>query len=165
MIAGSAGPSGVRPRVWRAADLADYDGPLLLDTHIWVWHLEGDVSRTAPRATALIERSGGASRLLVSDISYWEVAVKAAKGKLTLAIDVVVWLQRAEGAPGMHFLPLDRATLLQSTRLPGAVHNDPADRMLIAAAQINGLPLVTADRSIIDYAAAHRGTPVVDARP
>jgi hypothetical protein len=36
--------------------------------------------------------------------------------------------------------------------------------MLLAAAQINGLPLVTADRSIVEYATAHPGTPVVDAR-
>jgi PIN domain nuclease of toxin-antitoxin system len=44
------------------------------------------------------------------------------------------------------------------------VHNDPADRMLIAAAQLNNVPLVTADRLIVEYASNHPGTPVVDAR-
>jgi len=55
--------------------------------------------------------------------------------------------------------------LLLSTRLLGIAHNDPADRMLIASAQINNIPLVTADRLIIEYARADPGTPVVDVRP
>lgn len=114
--------------------------------------------------TSLIERSGKASRLLVSDISYWEVAVKAAKGKLTLSVDASVWLSRASAAPGIRFLPIDRDVLLLSTRLAGAVHSDPANRMLIATAQLNNVPLVTADKLLIEYARAIPGTPVVDAR-
>jgi PIN domain nuclease of toxin-antitoxin system len=116
------------------------------------------------RATQLIDRSGTASQLLVSDISYWEVAVKSAKGKLTLSVDVGVWLARASAAPGIRFLPLDRDVLLLSTRLAGAAHNDPADRILLAIAQLNNIPLVTADKLLIDYAKSHAGTPVVDAR-
>lgn len=153
------------PRVWRPAELAGYDGALLLDTHIWVWHLEGDVAQMTSDVVPLLNRSGAAGRLRVSDISYWEVAVKAAKGKLRFSVDTAIWLHRAEKAPGVRFLPLDREVLLLSTRLPGAVHNDPVDRMLIAAAQLNNVPLVTADRLIIAYAAAQLGTPIVDARP
>ena len=152
-------------RVWRPDDLSRYDGPLLLDTHVWIWHVEGDDTRTAHGTRALLDRCGERSRLLVSDISYWEVAVKAAKNKIVFSIDTLVWLQRAERAPGIRFLQLDRSILLQSTRLPGAVDNDPADRILLASAQINNVPLVTADRLIVEYAEAHPGTPVVDARP
>jgi PIN domain nuclease of toxin-antitoxin system len=151
--------------VWRPGDLAAYDGPLLLDTHVWIWHLEGDDTHFAPATRALLDRSSAHGRLLVCDISWWEVAVKAAKGKLTLTVDVAVWLQRAEQAPGLRFRPLTRPVLLQSTRLPGTAHNDPADRMLMAMAQLDGVPLVTNDRLIIEYAVAHPGTPVVDARP
>ncbi|CAN5879331.1 hypothetical protein BH23GEM9_BH23GEM9_08770 [soil metagenome] len=113
----------------------------------------------------LLDRSGARSNLFVSDISYWEVAVKCARGKLTLSVDVAVWLQQTERAPGIRFRALDRPILMLSTRLAGAVHNDPADRMLIASAQLANLPLVTADRLIIEYAERHAGTPVVDARP
>ena len=151
-------------RSWLPGQMSNYDGPLLLDTHIWIWYVNGDDSRWPGGVTSLLERSGNAASLLVSDISYWEVAVKAAKGKLSLSVDVDVWLQRAERAPGIQPLPLDRQILLQSVRLPGTTHNDPADRMLIAAAQINNVPLVTADRRIVEYAARHPGTPVVDAR-
>lgn len=152
-------------RIWRPADLPAYDGPLLLDTHIWVWHIEGDAAKMAVDAVPLMNRSGAHSRLRVSDISYWEVAVKSAKGKLNFSVDVAVWLGRAEKAPGIRFLPLDRDVLLLSTRLAGTVHNDPADRMLIAIAQLHSIPLVTADRLVIEYATLHPGTPVVDARP
>ena len=55
--------------------------------------------------------------------------------------------------------------MIASTMLPGEMHNDPADRMLLAAAKLNNLPLVTADASIVEYAKANPGTPVVDARP
>lgn len=164
MSARSGGGTGVSAQVWRPGDLSTYAGPLLLDTHIWIWHVEGDATQVAPGTTALLDRSGSDSRLLVSDISYWEVAVKAAKGKLVFSIDAAVWLQRAERAPGIRFLSLDRAILLLSTRLSETVHNDPADRMLIASAQLNSVPLVTADRLIIEYAKVHPGTPVVDVR-
>jgi PIN domain nuclease of toxin-antitoxin system len=154
----------LKPKVWRPADLPDYAGPLLLDTHIWLWLLEGSLSQTASDLLPLLDRSGARSNLFVSDISYWEVAVKAAKGKLTLSIDVAIWLQQAEQAPGIRFRALDRPVLLLSTRLPGSSHNDPADRMLIASAQLSNLPLVTADRLIIEYAEANPGVPVVDGR-
>ena len=113
---------------------------------------------------ALLDRSGGGSRLLVSDISHWEVAVKVARGKLSLSIDVAAWLQRAETAPSVRFLPLNQTVLFESTRVPGTAHTDPADRMLIATAQSNNVPLVTADKAFIKYAKTHPGVPVVDAR-
>ncbi|HEX2168409.1 MAG TPA: type II toxin-antitoxin system VapC family toxin [Longimicrobiales bacterium] len=150
--------------VWSSADLSSYAGPLLLDTHIWVWHLEGDTNHMTPELIALLGRCNSAGQLHVSDISYWEVAVKTAKAKLVLSIDAGIWLKRAAQAPGIRLLPLHRDILLLSTRLAGTVHNDRADRMLIAAAVLNNLPLVTADRLIVEYALEHPGTPVVDAR-
>lgn len=165
----SAGPKGqptaLPTRIRTPADLETYDAPLLLDTHVWIWYLEGDASNFAPETQALLERSGKHARLFVCDISYWEVAVKAAKGKLTFAVDVAVWLQRAEQAPGIRFRPLTRPVLLESTRLGGTPHNDPADRMLMAMARLDGVPLVTADRLIIEYAQSHGGTPIIDVRP
>ncbi len=76
----------------------------------------------------------------------------------------MVWLERAAAAPGVTYLPVERAALIQSTRLPGAPPSDPADRILIATAQLNGASLVTADVKIIDYANRVRGVSVHDAR-
>ena len=151
-------------RLFTPRDLENSKSALLLDTHIWIWFLEGDTSRIHPAAVQLLERCGGEGNLVVSDISFWEVATKAAKGKLTLSVDATIWLDRARLAPGVRCLPLDRETLILSTRLAGTAHNDPADRMLLAIAQLNNVPLVTTDALIIDYARSHAGTPVVDVR-
>lgn len=156
------GRARLKAGVWTANDLRDYDGPLLLDTHVWIWYMDGDSSRLSSETADLLNRSGAKRQLHVSDISYWEVAVKAAKKKLTFSVDVGVWLQQAETAPGIQFLPLTRPVLLQSTRLAGSVHNDPVDRMLIAIAQLHAVPLVTADGNIVDYAKFNGATPVVD---
>ena len=153
-----------RQTVWVPSELTGYDGPLLLDTHVWIWHLEGDDSLTARGTTALLDRCGAVSGLRVCDISAWEIAVKSRKGKLHFSVDTLLWLRRAERAPGTRNLPLDREILLASAMLSGEVHSDPADRMLIAAAKLNNLPLVTADATIVDYAKQNPGTPVVDVR-
>lgn len=151
--------------VWKPSTRLTFSGSALLDTHVWVWLLEGDLNRLAPATVALLQRCAAGAGLVVCDISCWELAVKVGKGKLTLSLDVALWLRRAERAPGISFLPLDRDILLLSTQLPGELHGDPADRMLIAAAQLHALPLVTMDERIIEYAKVQRGIPVCDARP
>lgn len=158
-------PAGRNRRggLWTPATRPGYDGPLLLDTHMWVSMLQGDTSRMSPRTVPLIERASASRQLYVSDISFWEVAVTTAKGKLALALEPAIWLRQAENAPGISYLPLDRTALILSTRLEGEIHADPADRILIASAQLHGMSLVTVDRLIIDYARARRGVPVCDA--
>ncbi|MBA4071775.1 MAG: hypothetical protein C0497_08080 [Gemmatimonas sp.] len=152
------------PTVWSATSYQDTGGPLLLDTHVWIWRVADHDARVAPAATGLLDRVGADGNLIVSDISYWEVAVKAAKGKLGLTAAPADWLQRAEQAPGIRFQPITRQILLRSALLAGAAHNDPADRILMATAQLVGLPLVTADRQIISYARTHAGLQVIDVR-
>lgn len=168
---GGAGARGARQvkrvpgsQLWRAGERPGYEGALLLDTHIWVWLLEGRRDRLTPPLVALLERVAAHARLVVCDISFWEVGIKAAKGKLVLSLDTPIWLARAERAPGIVYLSLDRTILLQSTRLAADLPGDSADRMLVAAAQLHATPLVTADERIIAFAAARRGVPVCDAR-
>lgn len=98
----------------------------------------------------------------MSDISIWEVGTKVAKGQLRLTPDVGGWIQRATRRPGFSFLPLDRDILLGSTQLPGEIHGDPADRMLIASAALSAMPLVTADGLIVEYAGREGGLSVCD---
>jgi len=112
-----------------------------------------------------MQRAATNGLLFVSDISFWEVALKASKGKLTLSVGAAIWLSRAERAPGISYFALDRTILIQSTQLAGALHADPADRMLIATAQLRSAPLMTADDAIIAYAASEPGVPVCDSRP
>ncbi len=150
--------------LWRPADRPGYDGPLLLDTHMWVWMLDNDVGRMSPTTVGLIERAAASRQLYVSDISFWEVAVKAAKGRLLLSLDPAIWLRQAERAPAVSYLPVDRTILILSAQLQGEPHGDPADRILIASAQLHGIPLVTVDTLIVGYARSRKGVPVCDAR-
>jgi PIN domain nuclease of toxin-antitoxin system len=143
---------------------ASIDGPLLLDTHIWLWYLDDDRTRLKTRIRQMLDRCSSRDELLVSDISAWEIAIKTAKGQLALAMDAALWLDRAEQAPGIRFVPVSRPVLVLSTRLEGEMHGDPADRMLIATALLHSLPLVTADAEILRYAKRNAGLRVVDAR-
>lgn len=159
------GATAARGRLlWKASERPSYAGPMLLDTHIWIWMLNGDTARISAPARRMLEQVNAIANLFVCDISFWEVAMKTAKGNLTLAVDAAVWLDRAESAPGIRYVPLDRGILVQSTRLTGELQGDPADRMLVAAAQLNGMPLMTADAKIIAYARSQPGVPVCDAR-
>jgi PIN domain nuclease of toxin-antitoxin system len=126
--------------------------------------LEGQTRRMSASVIQLLKDEAKNESLLVSDISFWEVANKSAKGKLTLSIDAVIWLDKAGGAPGVTYLPVDRSALIQSTRLRGEAPGDPVDRILLATAQLNAASLVTCDAQIIDYARRERGVSVRDAR-
>jgi len=150
--------------LWRAASRAARTDALLLDTHIWLWTLDGTRGLMAESAMALVAAAAADARLFVSDMSYWEVSLKAAKGKLVLSLAPTLWLERAANAPGVQPLPVTRDALIQSTRLPGECHGDPVDRILLAQAQLHGLSLLTCDRLIVDYAARQPGVPVCDAR-
>lgn len=153
-----------RPSLWRASESPARDTPLLLDTHAWLWTLDGTAGALTKHASRLIDRAAATNSLFVSDISFWEVAMLVSKGRLELASDPARWLQRAAEAPGIQLLPLTRDVLIESTRLAGTPHGDPADRLLIAQAQLIGASLLTCDKGIVAYAARTPGVPVCDAR-
>lgn len=153
------------PDAWRAGDRPDFRGPALIDTHIWIWYLDGVEDRIHAPALELLRRCVRGDGLLVSDISAWELGMKAAKGQIRLSPSPAGWVAAAGRRRGLDFLPVDRSTLLAGTSLPGEIHGDPADRILMATAALTGLPLVTADHRIVEYARREGGLSVCDARP
>lgn len=126
----------------------------MLDTHIWVWYVEGDRDRFARRIEPHVEAAVDRHDLLVSAISVWEIAQLEARGRLELALDIRAWVARALAFPGLRLKGLSPAIAVDSTRLPGAPHGDPADRMLMATARRIGATLVTCDTRILAYAKA-----------
>lgn len=150
--------------LWRASAQPRRSDALLLDTHAWVWTLDGHQGTMSVAALALVAAAAATGQLFVSDISFWEVSLKAATGRLALSLDPTLWLTQAARAPGIRAIALTREVLIQSTRLPGQPHGDPADRMLIAQAQLGGITLLTCDTAIIEYAAKQAGITVCDAR-
>lgn len=138
--------------------------PVLLDTSVWVWFLEGDERRLSKKSVEFLKRREQTGELVVSDLSFWEVANKSAKGKLPLSIDSALWLEDAGNYASITYAPIERTALIQSTRLSGSPPSDPMDRILIATALLHAATLVTSDAKIIEYARRERGISVRDAR-
>ncbi len=123
---------------------------LLLDSNALLWLMAGD-SALGPHARGQIERE---TRLCVSDMSLFEIAIKAARGKIQSPRglgDVTTQLGIERIGVGDNYLDAMR-------ELPFH-HNDPFDRYLIAQSLVDGIPIVTADRRFVEY-----GARVINAR-
>jgi PIN domain nuclease of toxin-antitoxin system len=115
---------------------------LLLDTQIVLWQLQG--TRTVRgEARVAIER---ATELAFSVVSFAEIGVKAAIGKLTVPADLHDHVLRS----GLRILGLAPDHGLFVAHLP-LYHRDPFDRLLIAQARCEGLTIVTADPRFSEY--------------
>ncbi len=133
--------------------MPDLTGPLtVLDTHVWIWVVEGDRTALSASAIETIERVAKGGAVRVSAISVWEVAMLEAKGRISLSRPLDDWVHAALHAPGVRLLPLSPEIAIGSARLPGAPQGDPADRILMASARHLGGQLATCDREILNYA-------------
>ncbi|MDR2451009.1 MAG: type II toxin-antitoxin system VapC family toxin [Candidatus Accumulibacter sp.] len=124
---------------------------LLLDTHVLVWLLEGN-ERLGQEARAAIQAAAETGTLHVSAITPWEIAMLVGKARLRFCCDVGEWMERALKLPGITLAPLSPAIAVASTRLPGEIHEDFADQIIVATARHLGAKLVTADALLLAYA-------------
>ena len=123
---------------------------IVLDTHSWVWWASDADGLSKPARTA-IDAAVAEGRGLVSSISVWEVAMLVTRGRLKLTMAVDDWVAQAERIPGLRFVPVNNAIALRSVQLPGRLHDDPADRIIIATALGHGAAVVTKDERIRRY--------------
>jgi PIN domain nuclease of toxin-antitoxin system len=128
---------------------AERPGCVLLDTHVFVWHMEGS-KKIGKWARAAVEEAAESDAALVSAITPWEIALLVSKGRLKLGTDVMDWLRDALANPGLQVAPLEPEIAVASTRLPFDIHADPAGRILVATARHLGATIVTADRALLD---------------
>lgn len=125
--------------------------PLVLDTHVWIWLMEGLRSDLSDATVTAIEKAGARGELALAAISVWELGMLEARGRITLSRSLDEWVRAALTAPGLRLVDLTPEIAVESTRLPGKPHGDPADRMIIATARILGGTLVTCDDPILAY--------------
>ncbi len=123
---------------------------IVLDTHAWLWFVN-DPRQLSARARSLIGKAQSKRAIFISSISVWEVALLARRGRLELTLAVEDWIAKNEALPFFSFVPVDNAIFIRSVLLPGPLHADPADRIIIATAIMKGIPVVTKDEKIRNY--------------
>jgi PIN domain nuclease of toxin-antitoxin system len=120
---------------------------VLADTHVILWWLAND-ARLSPRARELLAEGG--NEVLWSASSSFEVAVKIAAGKLDLGVPMARFLALLYGEQGLTALAIRDEHCAELAGLP-LLHRDPFDRMLVAQARVEGVPVLTADPWIAAY--------------
>jgi PIN domain nuclease of toxin-antitoxin system len=116
---------------------------LLVDTHALLWWLIDDAGLSPTAREAL---SDPATDVLVSTASVWEIAIKRALGKLSAPDDLPEHIE----AQGFGWLPVEAEHAWQVRDLPPH-HRDPFDRLLVAQALVERIPVVSADASFAAY--------------
>ena len=120
---------------------------ILLDTHCWLW-MTSSPERFSPLALRQIEAAE--TELYMSAASAWEIAVKYALGKLRLPVRPADFIARYLSETRTTSLPITSDHGLYVADLP-PYHRDPFDRLLIAQAMLERLPILTADPQFQKY--------------
>lgn len=124
---------------------------LLLDTCAIIWIANDEPIRPEARQ-AMKEAIVGGEKVRVSPISAWELGLLSAKDRLPSSMSPEALFGDVMVTAGIKVEAISPDVLIASSFLPGTLHRDPADRILVATARKFDLTLVTRDRIILDYA-------------
>lgn len=120
---------------------------LLLGTHSFLWFITAD-PKLSPRADASMR--DGRNRLLLSIGSIWEIAIKVSIGRLSIPKPLDIFVPKQLRANRSGLLPIRLKHTYVVSKLP-LHHRDPFDLLLVAQAQTEGMPLISADVRLDDY--------------
>jgi PIN domain nuclease of toxin-antitoxin system len=121
---------------------------LLLDTHTFLWFVTSDPLLSAA-ALALVVDPG--NDILISPATYWEVAIKVSIGKYPLTVPFDLFFTEGIDGNDISILPLEIRHAAILSALP-MHHKDPFDRMIIAQAMVEQIPIVSIDEALDAYA-------------
>jgi PIN domain nuclease of toxin-antitoxin system len=120
---------------------------LLLDTHSFLWFIGGS-DRLSSTARSLIEDPD--NQPLLSMASLWEMAIKVSIGRLKLSLPFEELIPEQMDLNGVDVLDIRTEHVARVVHLPFH-HRDPFDRLLIAQAKVEGMPIVGADDAFDAY--------------
>jgi PIN domain nuclease of toxin-antitoxin system len=119
----------------------------LLDTHALLWWLSDDPALTRAARKFIAETK---NTLIVSAASAWEIAIKVRLGRLPTATDLAADFSGLIEREGFELLAISAEHAIRAGLLPGP-HKDPFDRMLIAQAQAENIPIISNEASFERY--------------
>ena len=120
---------------------------VLLDTHAMYWYIEGDPQLSA---TARLLIQDASNEILISPASYWEIAIKISIGKWKLNRPYEEFIDLALNTYGFVVLPILPTHTARVIGLPFH-HKDPFDRLLVAQALVERIPIVSSDPALDAY--------------
>lgn len=129
------------------------EADILLDTHVWIWIVEGNRSRIGRKAAQAVERASRRAGVLVSPMSVWELAFLEARGRIRLSLRIDEWVAQALRAPGVRLVDLTPEIAVESSQLSVTSPCDPVDWILIATARSLGARLATCDERLLAFGA------------
>lgn len=122
---------------------------LLLDTHALLWYTLSDPQLSATAAASILDP---ANEILVSPASFWEIAIKTSIGKLTLHQPYQDYVDVCMNTYQFMVLSIELPHLVGVAALPyPTTHKDPFDRLLVAQALVENVPLISADPALDAY--------------
>ncbi len=128
-------------------------GRLLLDTCAVIW-IALDQAINAKTKLAINAEWAENQNVCISPISAWELGLLSAKGRFPTTKPPIALFNEIVATRGIKIEALSPEILVESSFLPGEIHGDPADRIIIATARKHDLIIVTRDKAILDYGAA-----------
>jgi PIN domain nuclease of toxin-antitoxin system len=120
---------------------------LLLDTHTLLWFALTDPQLSGTATSLIIDPD---NEKLVSPASYWEIAIKISIKKYALSKPYEIFMDEAIDKNGFGYLHIEPKHTAALTTLPFH-HKDPFDRLLIAQAIIEGIPIISGDTVLDSY--------------
>jgi len=121
---------------------------ILLDTHVALW-LTADSRSLGKRSRRIAKQAAASDQLAISAVSFWEIALLIAKGRLRPPETANEMRRRILGE-GAIDLPLTGEIAILAGELEG-LHGDPADRFIAATAIVHDATLVTADQRLLKW--------------
>ncbi len=119
----------------------------IIDTHCWLWCFLNPEKLNKSSQGLILKH---ANIVFFSVASSWEIAIKYGSGKLQLPLPPKEYIPNRLASQAMSSLPIHHSHALQAGELPHH-HRDPFDRLLIAQAQLEKLPIMTADEQLKSY--------------
>ncbi len=136
---------------------------VLLDTHVWIRSVEGDLRRVGRRTRALLSRAEREDAIRISPASVFEVSALHTAGRLRFARSAEQWIHDALAVSGLRIAPLSAAVAVDAGSILRTALPDPLDRLIVATARQLDATLLTSDTGILTYAAQTSNVRVRDA--